>query len=142
MNKYVKSYLLRGLIFGGFGPIVTGIILWLIQLSGVEVILSGGELLLTIVSTYLLAFIHAGSSIFHQIERWPLAKSMICQLSSLYDAYTSCYLVNQWLPFDWKVLAVFTGFFVVGYLAIWLSIFFIIRSTSKRLNKRIQNTIK
>ena len=142
MNKYVKSYLLRGLIFGGFGPIVTGIILWLIQLSGVEVILSGGELLLTIVSTYLLAFIHAGSSIFHQIEKWPLTKSMICQLSSLYVAYSSCYLVNQWLSFEWKTLAIFTGFFVVGYLVIWVSICLIARSVSKRLNKRIQNATK
>lgn len=142
MNKYVKSYLLRGLIFGGFGPIVTGIVLWIIQRSGTEIVLSADELLLTIVSTYLLAFIHAGSSVFHQIEEWPLAKSMICQLFSLYVAYTSCYLVNQWLPFDWKILAVFTGLFVFGYLTIWLSVCFIARSVSKRLNQRIQDATK
>ena len=142
MNKYVKAYLLRGLIFGGFGPIITGIILWIIHRSGTEIVLNGDKLLLTLVSTYLLAFIHAGSSVFHQIEKWPLTKSMICQLSSLYFAYGSCYLVNQWLSFDWKALAFFTGFFVVGYLIIWLSVCLITRSVSNRLNQRIQDEIK
>ena len=33
MNQYVKNYFLRGLLFGGFGTIVAGIVLWIIQLS-------------------------------------------------------------------------------------------------------------
>ena len=36
MNKYVKTYLHRGLLFGGLGPIVAGIVLGIIQLSGIQ----------------------------------------------------------------------------------------------------------
>jgi hypothetical protein len=31
MNRYVKSFLHRGLIFGGFGPIICGIIFFIIS---------------------------------------------------------------------------------------------------------------
>ena len=84
MNKYVKSYLQRGLVFGGFGPIIAGIIYWCIELSGTQVALSGAERLVGIVSTYLLAFIQAGSSVFNQIDDWPIAKSTGIHFLSLY----------------------------------------------------------
>ena len=140
MNGYVKTYLHRGLIFGGFGPIVTGIVLALIQLSGVEVILSGADVLIAVVSTYILAFVQAGSSIFNQMEDWPIAKSMGVHFLSLYVVYVVCYLVNSWLPFEWLVIAIFTAIFVAGYLAIWLTVYLIVKCTSKKLNKKINPT--
>ena len=140
MNGYVKTYLHRGLIFGGFGPIVTGIVLALIQLSGVEVILSGADVLIAVVSTYFLAFVQAGSSIFNQMEGWPIAKSMGLHFLSLYVVYVVCYLVNRWLPFEWLVIAIFTAIFVAGYLAIWLTVYLIVKCTSKKLNKKINPT--
>ena len=140
MNGYVKTYLHRGLIFGGFGPIVTGIVLALIQLSGVEVILSGADVLIAVVSTYILAFVQAGSSIFNQMEDWPIAKSMGLHFLSHYVVYVVCYLVNSWLPFEWLVIAIFTAIFVAGYLAIWLTVYLIVKCTSKKLNKKINPT--
>ena len=34
MNKYIKDYLLRGLIFSGFGPIIYGIVCLIIESMG------------------------------------------------------------------------------------------------------------
>ena len=60
MNQHVKNYLLRGLIFGGFGPIVAGIVLFILHLTGVNVNMSGTEVFIAIISTYILAFVQAG----------------------------------------------------------------------------------
>ena len=140
MNKYVKTYLHRGLLFGGLGPIVAGIVLGIIQLSGTEVRLSGVEVFVFTLSTYIMAFVQAGSSIFNQIEDWSIAKSMGLHFSSLYVVYIGCYLVNRWLPFEWLVIGIFTAIFVVVYLAVWLTVYLIVRSTSKKLNQRIRSS--
>ena len=67
MKKYVLEFFKRGLIFGGFGPIVLGIIYYIISLYE-EVNLSGLEVLIAITSIYLLAFVQAGASVFNSIE--------------------------------------------------------------------------
>ncbi len=137
MNQYVKNYLFRGLMFGGFGPIVAGIVFWIVQLTGVEIVLTGGEVLLAVISTYVLAFVQAGSSVFNQIEGWPIAKSMGIHFLSLYAVYVACYLINAWLPFAWEVIAVFTAIFIVVYLTVWLTVYLIVKKTSKKLNENI-----
>lgn len=137
MNKYVKSFLHRGLLFAGFGPIVAGIVYFCISLSAEPLSLTGGQMLLAIVSTYLLAFVHAGASVFNQIDEWPLAKSIFWHFASLYLAYVTCYLVNTWIPFEWIALAIFTGVFVGIYLVVWLVVFVSIKLTEKRLNKKL-----
>ena len=106
MNKYVRSFLHRGLMFGGFGPVVTGIVFLIISYF-TEVTLSGSEVFTAIISTYLLAFVHAGASVFNQIDHWPIAKSLLCHLGSLYIVYSLCYLINNWIPFEIKVFLIF-----------------------------------
>ncbi len=100
MNKYVKSFLQRGLAFGGFGPIVAGIVYVCIQNSIPNFSLTGSEVCLAIISTYLLTFLQAGASVFNQIEHWGIAKSMLCNFSTIYVAYVLCYVLNSWIPFE------------------------------------------
>ena len=138
MNKYVKEYILRGLIFGGFGPIATGAVFLILELVGVDLGLNGISIFTAIVSTYALAFVHAGSSVFNQIEGWPIAKSMAVHFASLYVAYVFCYLINAWIPFAWEVIAIFTVIFIVGYLLVWAIVCIIIKSTSDKLNKSLK----
>ena len=140
MNGYVKSYLLRGLIFGGFGPVVTAIVFIILELTGVTVELSGASFFIAILSTYVLAFVQAGSSVFNQIEGWPLAKSMAFHFGSLYVVYVLCYLVNSWIPFLWSVILLFTFIFIAVYLVIWFTVYFIVKSTSKKLNLSISKS--
>ena len=138
MKKYVKEYFQRGLAFGGFGPIVMGIVLFIIELCGVNVSLSGVEVLIGVISTYVLAFVQAGASVFNQIESWPVAKSMGIHFISIYIVYVLCYLVNSWIPFDWKVIIIFTAIFIAAYLVIWLTVYFIVKNTSKKLNQALR----
>ncbi len=137
MNKYVKEFFHRGLIFGGFGPIVLGIVLFAINLSGEAVILTAKDYLTSTASIYLLAFIHAGASVFNQIEHWSLPKSLFFHFSSLYIIYSLCYIINSWIPFEPKVLLIFTAIFVAVYFAVWITVYLIIKSTSERLNKKL-----
>ncbi|MBE6636967.1 MAG: DUF3021 domain-containing protein [Ruminococcaceae bacterium] len=137
MNRHVKEYLHRGMLFGGFGPIVLGIIFLIHELTGNGLSLSGFELFIAILSTYLLAFVQAGASVFNQIEEWPLAKSLACHFGSIYVAYSLCYLINSWIPFDLLVFLIFTAVFVLVYAVIWLTVYLILKSTSKRMNKTL-----
>ena len=140
MNKYLKEYLKRGLIFGGFGPIVVGIVLAILQICSVAVNLNGTQAFIAIFSSYLLAFVHAGSSVFNQIEAWPVTKSTAFHLSSLYVAYSICYLINGWIPMVLEAFLIFTAIFVVAYFVIWLTVYLIVKNTSKKLNNSIRRT--
>lgn len=137
MNHYVKTFLHRGLLFGGFGPIVLGIIYAVLERTVPAFSLDGMQLLVAIVSVYLLAFVQAGASVFNQIEEWSLPKTLLCHFSLLYLAYVFCYLINSWIPFDGTVLLVFTAIFVGGYLVIWLTVFASVKAVSRKLNGKI-----
>lgn len=50
-------------------------------------LLTGGQVCLAIISTYLLAFLQAGASVFNQIGAWTLPKSLFCRFATLYAAY-------------------------------------------------------
>ena len=134
MNKYIKSYFQRGLIFGGFGPLILGIVYFILSKSLNDFSLNGSEVLLGIISTYLLAFVQAGSSVFNQIEHWSLVKSLLCHFGSLYAVYVFFYVANSWIPFEWGVVGIFTAIFVVLYFVIWFTVYFITKSTGKKLN--------
>ena len=138
MNVYLKKFLQRGLAFGGFGPIVAGTVYLILSYNLDGFSLSVKEVFVAIISTYLLAFVHAGSSIFNQIEEWPIAKSMLCHLGSLYISYTVCYLINSWIPYDWKVFLIYTLIFVAVYFVIWVTTFCIAKATSKKFNAKLK----
>ena len=137
MKEYVKAFFLRGLVFGGFGPIILAVVYFILSFTVTDFVLSGDVVFLATVSVYLLAFVQAGASIFNQIESWSIGKSMLVHLSVLYCAYMLCYLVNTWIPFELVAVLIFTAIFVVVYGAVWLTVFLIVRSTSKKLNQRI-----
>ena len=138
MNKYVKEFFHRGLVFGGFGPVIVGIVFAVLEATLDTFSLTGSQVLLAIVSTYLLAFIQAGASIFNQIEHWSTARSLFFHFLSLYIAYSMCYVLNSWIPFEPMVLLIFTVGFAVMYFAVWLTVCLIVRATSAKLNRNIK----
>ena len=138
MNKYVKEFFHRGLVFSGFGPIIFGIIIFIVSKTTDNLVLNAGEVLVGIVSTYLLAFVHAGASVFNQIEHWSTGKSLLCHLSTLYVAYSLCYVANIWIPFEPKVLLIFTLIFMVIYFVVWGIVYFTIKATSKNFNAKLK----
>ena len=137
MNKYVKTFLQRGLTFGGFGPIVAGIVYVCLQNSIPDFSLTGGEVCIAIISTYILAFLQSGAGVFNQIEHWGIAKSMLCNFSTVYVAYVLCYVLNSWIPFEPMAILIFTAIFVVSYFVICISVYIGIKATSKKLNAKL-----
>lgn len=137
MNKYLKQFLHRGLMFGGFGPIIAGIVFLILHFTLADFSLSDYQVFLAILSTYLLAFVQAGASVFNQIEEWPITKSLLCHFLTIYLVYSICYIANSWIPFEPMVLVIFTAIFVVAYFIIWFTVYFCIKAVSKKLNAKI-----
>ncbi len=138
MNKYVKEFLHRGLMFGGFGPVILGIIYWILSVKLADFEISGFDIFLGIASTYLLAFVQAGASVFNQIEHWSLPKSTLLHFLTLFIAYSLCYIGNTWIPFDPKVIAAFFAIFVAVYFAVWITVYISVKATSKKFNAKIK----
>ena len=127
------------MMFGGFGPIIAGIVYWIISMSIENFSLGGAEILLGIITTYILAFVQAGASVFNQIEHWSVGRSLLIHFVTIYAAYVGCYVINSWIPFEWLVIGIFTGVFAVCYFVIWLTVYLCVRASSKRLNSGLQN---
>lgn len=138
MNRYLKDFLHRGLIFGGFGPIVVAIVFMCISLADRGFSLTASQILLATVSSYLLAFIQAGVTVFNQIEHWSTVKSLLCHFVTLYATYSVCYVVNSWIPFEPMVLVIFSAVFAVLFFVIWTIVYLSVRATSKRFNSQLK----
>ena len=135
MNKYLKEFLIRGFMFSGLGPVVFGIVALCLSKFGIE--MTGKEVFMGIVSTYLLAFIIAGASVVEQIEEWSAFKAAFIHLLIIYVAYISTYLINSWIPFNSIVIAVFSICVVVCFIIIWFIAYFVSNKTRKLLNDKI-----
>lgn len=138
MNRYLKDFLHRGLIFGGFGPIVVAIVFMCISLADRGFSLTASQILLATVSSYLLAFVQAGVTVFNQIEHWSTVKSLLCHYVTLFAAYSVCYVVNSWIPFEPMVLVIFSVIFAVLFFVIWTIVYLSVRATSKRFNSQLK----
>ena len=138
MKKYAVEFLKRGMAFAGFGPIIMGIVYFSIDMNLDNFSLNGTEVLAAIISTYILAFLQAGASVFNQIEEWSLGKSLFWHFLTIYVGYVGCYLINSWIPFEPMFLVVFTAVFTIGYFIIWFIVYFSVKATSKKLNSKLK----
>ena len=134
MNKYVKEFFLRGSMFSGLGPVVLGIVYFAVSSATGGVSLSPKEVLIGIISTYIIAFVQAGASVFNQIEHWSTPKSLLFHFGSLYVVYSLSYIANSWIPFEPKVLLIFTLIFVIVYFAVWITVYAFAKHTKRRFN--------
>ena len=124
-------------MFAGFGPIILGIIFFILSKTVYGFSINGGQIFLGIISTYAIAFVQAGASVFNQIEHWSLPKSLLFHFGTLYVVYFLAYILNSWIPFEWGVIGIFTAIFVVVYFAVWITVYIVAKVTSKKLNKKL-----
>lgn len=141
MNIYVKEFIKRGLMFSGFGPVTAALVIFIISHFEENLHLGASQVLIMAVSTYILAFVQAGATVFNQIEHWSVPKSLACHFSSLYAVYVFTYLVNTWIPFNINVILVFTAIFVATFFIIWTIVFLAVRHLSRKLNKNLHGFI-
>lgn len=135
MKKFLKEFLLRGLICAAGGPLVLAIIYGILGATGAVDSFSPREVCLGILTITLLAFIAAGMTAIYQMEQLPLPTMILLHGGALYIAYILTYLINGWLANQLMPILVFTGIFVVGYALIWLIIYCIEKKKTAKLNK-------
>lgn len=138
MKQYSLEFLRRGLVACGFGPVVLAILYLILQKSAGLETLTVNEVCTGIFSLTALAFIAGGLNALYQLERLPLMAAILIHGCVLYLGYLVTYLVNYWLEFGTTPILVFSGIFVVGYLAIWAIIYCIIKRRTARLNEMLK----
>lgn len=135
MKKIVLEFLRRGLIACGFGPIILAILYLILQKQvGIDT-LTVNQVCVGIFSISVLAFIAGGMNVIYQIERLPLMAAILIHGCILYFSYLGTYLINDWLEWGVEPILVFSGIFVIGYLAVWVVIYSITKRNTEKLNK-------
>ena len=135
MKKQILDFVRRGLIACGFGPIILAIVYFILNRCGVIEWLDVNQVCTGIFSLSALAFIAGGMNIIYQIERLPLMAAIFIHGSVLYVCYLATYLINGWLKEGAIHILVFSGIFVVGYLAIWVIIYSAVKRKTTQLNE-------
>ena len=139
MKKFLKEFLLRGLICASGGPLVLAIIYGILGATGAVESFSPNEVCMGILTITLLAFIAAGMTAIYQMEQLPLPTMILLHGGALYIAYILTYLLNGWLQQQLLPILVFTGIFVAGYAVIWLIIYAVTKIKTEDLNKKLKN---
>jgi len=139
MKKFLKEFLLRGLICAAGGPLVLAVIYGILGATGAAEALVPQKVCTEILSIMALAFIAAGMTAIYQVEQLPLPTMILLHGGVLYMAYVLTYLLNGWILSQLKPIAVFTGIFIAGYGVIWTVIYNINRAKTKKLNKLLKD---
>ena len=138
MKKTVLTFLKRGLMAAGGGPVVLAIVYGILGKTGVMETLTPGEVCMGILTVTVMAFIAAGVTVVYTLERLPLASAMLIHGGVLYLDYLLMYLLNRWIPRDLTGIGIFTAVFAMGYALVWLCIFLSIRAKTDRLNQKLR----
>ena len=138
MKNHILKFLRRGLSACGLGPIVLAVIYLILRETGTVETLTVNQVCTGIFSLSALAFVAGGMNFLYQIERLPLMVAILIHGGILYVSYLATYLVNGWLEWGIMPVLVFSGIFVVGYLAIWAVIYSIIKKNTDRINHMLK----
>lgn len=142
MKKFLKEFLLRGLICASGGPIVLAILYGILGATGIVDAFSPREVCTGILTITLLAFIAAGMTAIYQMEQLPLPIMILLHGGALYIAYILTYLINGWLHHSLVPILFFTGIFVAGYALIWLIIYCVEKAKTEALNRKLKENPK
>ena len=138
MKKFLKEFLLRGLLCASGGPVVLAVIYGILGATGTVEAFSPREVCLGIVTITLLAFIAAGMTAIYQMEQLPIPTMILLHGGVLYITYILTYLINGWLQNSLVPILVFTGIFVAGYALIWFIVYCVERAKAEKLNKLLK----
>jgi hypothetical protein len=138
MKKQILEFLRRGSSACGLGPLVLAVIYLILRETGTVETLTVNQVCTGIFSLSALAFVAGGMNFLYQIERLPLMVAILIHGGILYVSYLATYLVNGWLEWGIMPVFVFSGIFVVGYLAIWAVIYSIIKKNTDRINHMLK----
>ena len=131
----ILEFFRRGLVACGLGPLVLAVFYLILDHQGALQTLTVSQVCTGIFSLTALAFVAGGMNVIYQLERLPLMAAIFIHGSVLYVSYLLTYLLNSWLEWGTMPILVFTGIFLLGYLAIWAVIYSITRRNTDKLNQ-------
>ena len=131
----ILEFFRRGLVACGSGPLVLAVFYLILDHQGALQTLTVSQVCTGIFSLTALAFVAGGMNVIYRLERLPLMAAIFIHGSVLYVSYLLTYLLNSWLEWGTMPILVFTGIFVLGYLAIWAVIYSITRRNTDKLNQ-------
>ena len=137
MKAFIPDFLKRGLAAAAGGPVILAIIYGILGATGTVEALAPGEVCMGILTITLLAFVAAGLTGLYQLERLPLASAIMIHGGCLYLSYLVTYLLNRWIPRDFKAIGIFSAVFAGGYALVWLCIYLVTQAKINRLNKKL-----
>ena len=137
MKKFIVTFLKRGALFAGSGPVILAIVYFFLQMNGVVSTVSVTRLITEILSATALAFIAAGISAVHTVDRMQPPVAGLIQGAVLFADYIFFYLVMGWIPFRWDVILIFTAIFVAVFALIWLIVYLSIRNKIRKINEKL-----
>ena len=138
MKRFITDFFRRGLIACGFGPIVLAILYLILHYKGLIDTLTVNQVCTGIFSITVLAFTAGGMNAIYHIERLPLMSAILIHGIILYFSYLGAYLLNAWIEWGTTPILVFSGIFVVGYLAVWAIIYCATKRNTKKLNEMLK----
>ncbi len=138
MKSFISEFVRRGLVACGFGPVVLAVVYLVLHKCGVVDSLSVSEMCTGIFSLAALAFVAGGLNALYRIERMPLMAAVSVHGGVLYLGYLATYLLNGWLSLSKTPVLVFSGVFIVGYLAVWAVIYASVCIRTKKLNQALK----
>lgn len=137
MKRIMMEFFRRGMIACGLGPLVLAVVYAILQTRCGVQMLTVDEVCVGILSLSALAFLAGGMNVIYQMERLPLMAAILIHGGVLYVGYLVVYRINGWLEQGVGPVSLFTGIFVLGYLAIWAIIYYVTKKRTDSINEKI-----
>ena len=142
MKQYIRTFLTRGLMAAAGGPIILAVVYGILGCTGVVESLTPREVCTGILTVTVMAFIAAGITFIYTVEKLPIVSAALIHAGVLYLDYLIMYLLNDWIPRDLPGIGIFSLIFAVGYALVWLVIYLCTRSSTEKLNRKLNTKDK
>ena len=137
MKRFIKNFILRGLVASRFGPLILVTIYYGYQLTENVTSRPMAEININIISSLLMAFIVDRIGAIFKVVKVPLRVATLIDAIVIYFDYLFFYLINNWISIMVTPLLVFTVIYIIGYTIIWLIIYKKVKSQVQKVNQRL-----
>lgn len=139
MKQFIKTFVHRGALFCGLGPVIAAVVYIFLSANGAVTTIAVSTYIREIFTATLTAFIAAGISAIYTVEKLALPLAGLIQGAVLLLDYLLIYLLNGWLKPSLMTIVIIS-IFVAVFGAIWMIVYLCIQRQIKRLNENIGNT--
>ena len=137
MKRFIKDFILRGLVASRFGPLILVTIYYGYQLTENVTSRPMAEININIISSLLMALIADIIGAIFKVEKVPLGVATLIDAIVIYFDYLFFYLINNWISIMVTPLLVFTVIYIIGYTIIRLIIYKKVKSQVQKVNQRL-----